>query len=241
MSEKSGINFAPLLAVLAALGAALDYTVRNSNSAWTELAVAQWAVTLSPMIYVALLAALALKLSALPAKLSPLVMKIMAIALCACAIAVIVQQRTGARNVGSAYYAVVRPLFASGVPLAVLTFIVYFSKSRGQKASTAFSVISVLWVVMPIGIDTMYLTQGGYRGQVELDSVAVLGTSYNFVTALAAYGIFFGLIATPVLFFRGIYLALRSPQSDKLRHVAMSLSLLALSMQFVNWGEFVWD
>jgi hypothetical protein len=135
----------------------------------------------------------------------------------------------------------VLPLFVSGVPLAVLTFIVFFRSSRGPPASVLGAVVSVLWILMPIAIDTMYVTQGGYRGPFSPFQFAVLGTTYDFLVMLVGLGFFLSLLAVPLIFLGGIYVAVRAPRSEKLCAVAVALSLLAFSVQIVNWGGFVWD
>jgi len=226
---------------LAGLLAALDFTVRLSSAAWTESAVAQLAVQFSPAAYIALFAVALLKLSGLPPKLSSSALTWMSVALSACSIAVLAQIFARGRSVGSAGYSEVLPLFVSGVPLALLTFIVFFRRPRGPTARAVVAVVAILWLLMPIGIDTMYVSQGGYRGPSSPFQYAVVGTTYDFTTQLAGYGFLASLLVALAVVLGGIYLAVRSPRWEKLHAIAMSLSLLALSLQFFNWGGFVWD
>lgn len=231
----------PRVALVAGLAAALDLIARNSSAAWTESPITGLVISFSPAIYVALFTLVALELHTLPPKVSASTMRSIAVGLCVCAILIIVQVFTRGRSVGSAGYSSVLPLFVSGVPLAVLTFIVFFRSSRGPPASVLGAVVSVLWILMPIAIDTMYVTQGGYRGPFSPFQFAVLGTTYDFLVMLAGLGFFLSLLAVPLISLGGIYVAVRAPRSEKLCAVAVALSLLAFSVQIVNWGGFVWD
>jgi hypothetical protein len=49
------------------------------------------------------------------------------------------------------------------------------------------------------------------------------------------------LLAAPATILSGLFFAVRAPRWEKLYSIALALSFLALSMQLVNWGSFVWD
>lgn len=230
-----------LFTALSSFLAAFDYVVRVSSAAWTEVAVAQIAVSLSPLVYLFLFTLLALELRAYPARLSEFGVRIAAVFLCAYSVAVILQVFLRSRGVGSATYSEVLPLFLSGIPSAVLTFIVFFRVSRDRMSSGIVATITIVWLVMPIGIDALYVTQGGYRGPGELSGFTVIGTIYSFIQWVAAIGLFFSfigaLVCPPVAF----YLLIRSNGWERLYILSMALSIFSLLAQFWNWGGFVWD
>ena len=81
-----------------------------------------------------------------------------------------------------------------------------------------------------------------YRGPTGPFQFAVVGTTYDFITWIAALGMFPCLfLAAPATILGGLYFSVRSPGWEKLHAFALALSFLALSMQIVIWGAFVWD
>ena len=131
------------------------------------------------------------------------------------------------------------PLFGSGAPLAVLTLAIFFRKKRPTPVSFGMVLVAVAWVVGPLTIDTMFLMQRGYRGSIPLHEVAVIGTCYQFFVDTIGIGLFFSVCLLPIVVVAGLMVIIRS--SEKLLSASVVLSLLALDVQAMNWGIFIWD
>ena len=230
-----------ILFAVALSAAVLDYTVRNTDAAWTEFSLFQWAVFLSPTLYVALLTNMLLRsdrlLCQLPAKLSNIAAVLLGLYLAT----MLVQVFTKGQAVGSAWYSVVHPLYVSGIPAAALTLAVFFSYSSNQRVKTIIAFICALWILMPLGIDFLYSQQGGYRGPIEWLQIAVLGTTYDLIKHFAAIVFLFTILIAPVVLVYGGYRLYREKKQNRLRLSAATLSIFTLTVQFWNWGRFVWD
>lgn len=230
----------PLWVLLAVALAGFDYIVRTYTLGWTEVWVSQTAVFLSPLIYFGLAVLAVFRLRGVAQVGPEFVYIIAAILLIVFSAAVIIQVIYGRQAVGSATYSIVFPLFASGIPFSLLTFLVFFRQTRESLQSYLICLVCVFWLVMPIGIDTLYLTQGGYRGPGAFQ-VAVISTSYEFIQFISIFGALFSPIAVPIILTITIYRVFRASGIDRLFAIAVGCSILALSVQFVNWGAFVLD
>ncbi len=122
----------------------------------------------------------------------------------------------------------------------IINFSGFFRKKRESFQSYLVCLVCVFWFVVPIGIDTLYLTQGGYRGPGSFQ-VAVISTTYDLIQYIAAFGVFVALITTLTICVVTIYRVFKAKGIARLYTIAVGGSILALSIQFINWGGFVWD
>lgn len=228
------------VAFLALIVAGFDYTVRAFTLGWTETVISQVTVFLSPLVYFALFTLVVFKIRYLAQGRSERTYIIAAILLIFCAAVVLIQVFIRKQAVGSATYSVVTPLFASGVPFSLLTFLLFFREKRGGLQSYLICLTCVFWVVIPVGIDTLYFTQGGYRGPGSFQ-IAVISTTYDLIQYIAAFGMFVALITTLASVIVTIYRTFRAKGIARLYTIAVGSSILTLSIQFINWGGFVWD
>lgn len=233
-------NILPFVAFLALTVAGFDYIVRTFTLGWTEAGISQVTVFLSPLVYFALFTLVLFKLRDLAQGRSERTYIIGAILLILCAAVVIIQVFVRKQAVGSATHSVVTPLFASGIPFSLLTFLLFFREKRGSLQSYLICLACVFWLVIPIGIDTLYLTQGGYRGPSSFQ-IAVISTTYDLIQYISAFGVFIALITTPAIVIVTIYRTFRAKGISRLYTIAVGSSILVLSIQFINWGGFVWD
>ena len=229
-----------LVMLMAVVVAAFDYVVRTYTLGWTEASISQMTVFLSPLVYFALFTMGLFKLRTIPTGLSNRSNIAAAVLLVSCSLLVLSQVFIRKQGVGSASYSIVSPLFISGLPLSVLTFSLFFRKTRALKQSYLICLACVFWIVMPVGIDTLYVTQGGYRGPSSIQ-VAVVSTSYDLIQYIAALSLFIAQITGPVTIFITAYRVFKAKDIERLYSFAVGPSIFALSIQFINWGGFVWD
>ncbi len=223
------------------LAVVIDLTIRLCPAEWTLHFIFQLAVFLSPSIYIAALAYLIFAAGQRTTGVNPREQKIAAIALIVFSAFVICQVFMLRGGVGSATYSRVYPLFLSGLPMAVLSFIVYFRRERSHFSSLVVAIMIVFWVLCPVVIDTMYIEQGGYRGAIWLHEIPVIGTTYHLVTYIVAIGMFGGFVMVPILLISSPFFLYRSLPGQRLNTAALLSSFIALGIQIVNWGGFVWD
>jgi len=229
-----------LITLLAISAAVFDYIVRTYTLGWTEAPISQLTVFLSPVVYFALFTMGLLSLRNMLPKLSKRGNNITAALLISFSLLVLSQVFLRKQGVGSASYSIVSPLFVSGVPFSILTYLLFFRKIRSALLSYAICLVAVFWLIMPIGIDTLYVTQGGYRGS-GLFQFAVISTSYDLIQYIAAFGIFIALITTLATVIITACRMVKAKGIDRLYSLAVGLSIFTLSIQFINWGAFVWD
>ncbi len=233
-------NILSSVAFLSLAVAVFDYIVRTFTLGWAEAGISQATVFLSPLVYFILFTLVLFKLRNLAQGRSEYVYITSCVLLILWAAAVLVQVFFRKDAVGSATYSVVTPLLASGVPFTLLTFLLFFREKRGSFQSYLICLACVFWLVIPIGIDTLYLTQGGYRGPSALQ-IAVISTTYDLIQYIAAFGVFVAPITMIAIVIITIYRTLRAKGIARLYTIAVGSSILALSIQFINWGGFVWD
>ena len=228
------------LTVLAFVVAAFDYIVRTYTLGWTEAAISQWTVFLSPLLYFVLFTQILFKLRPIALHLSKPSRNVVAALIIFYSIFLLAQVFLRRQGVGSARYSIVFPLFISGIPLSILTFSLFFRKPREIPESYLICLAAVFWFVMPIGIDTLYITQGGYRGPGPFQ-IAVISTSYDMIQYIAGFALFTTFVTIILTILVGVYRTFKSNGIERIYSLAISLSIFALSIQFANWGGFVWD
>lgn len=233
-------NILSLLTFLSIAVAAFDYLVRNYTLGWTEAHISQLIVFLSPFVYIGLLTAIFYRLKKVPLGLSTPKSTVAATLIIASSVLLMAQVFLRDQAVGSARYSIVSPLFFSGCLTSIVTFMLFFRKERPGFVSFLICLACVLWILIPIGIDTLYLTQGGYRGPAPFQ-IAVISTSYDLIQYIAAFGIVFAIFTGPIAIIIGIYRTFKSKGIERLYSLSLALSMFALSVQFVNWGGFVWN
>ena len=219
--------------------AVLDYTVRVSAADWSNHFFFQSMVLLSPIAYLAPLLFGILRWRHLAERLSAATQRMLAMALCAYASTIIAQVLLRYGVVGSAGYAVVWPLFVSGIPCAALTLAVYFRRQRSGQPSAIMALVSLLWALCPLAIDAMYLVQRGYRGPTPLQEMPVIGTTYDFLVHVVGYTFLVTWFVLPAVLVVSIRAVTRS--KERLFSSAVALSLLAFQLQIFNWGVFMFD
>ncbi len=208
---------------------------------WTELSIFQWTVTWSPLVYLLWLSNLLKKLDGPCSRLSERLSNTLSVLLCVYLLVVLIQVFTQEQAVGSAVYSPVQPLYLSGVPAALLTVVVFFSFSKNSLAKALVATVAVLWVAMPIGIDYLYTQQGGYRGSVGDEQIAVLSTIYSFIKNASAFFLLLVFVWAPGILAMAVYSIYRASRRDRLRMASVMFSIMALGVQFLNWGGFVFD
>lgn len=233
-------NVLLFIAFLAFAVATFDYIVRTYTLGWTEAPISQWTVFFSPLVYFALFTLILFRLRTGVLGLSKRSINITTILIFSYSTLLLAQIFLRKQGVGSASYSIVSPLFISGVPLSILTFLLFFRKHRGVLSSYLICLAAVFWLLIPIGIDTLYVTQGGYRGPGHFQ-FAVISTSYDFIQYIAGFGLFLVLFTAPAAILIGLYRAVKAKGIDRTYSLAAGLSIFTLSIQFINWGWFVWD
>jgi len=219
-----------LVTFLAFAIAAFDHIVRTSTESWSEVPIAQWTVFFSPLIYLVLFTLLFFKLRQSVVTLSKRRNNIATVLIFLYAMLLLVQIFLRKQGVGSASYSIVSPLFVSGVPISVLTFLLFFRKYRGVLSSCLICLATVFWLIMPIGIDALYITQGGYRGPVPFQ-FAVISTSYDLIKRIAALSMFLAFITAPTALIIGFYRAVKAKGIERTYALAVGFSIFTLSIQ----------
>lgn len=226
--------------ISAVLVGVFDYIVRTYNLGWTESPISQSIVFYSPLVYFALFILLLLRLITKSPSLSSRSNKLLSLFIVVYSALVIAQIFLQRQGVGSATYSIVYPLYLSGAPLSIMTFLLFFRKERGFFQGSLVCMVVVLWFVMPMGIDGLYTMQGGHRGP-DVTQLAVISTSYDLITWAAGLGFFVAFIAATLAILITIYRIFKASGAERQYSLAVGLSIFALSIQFINWGGFVWD
>ena len=138
----------PFLAFLALTVAGFDYMVRNFTLGWTEAGISQMTVFLSPIVYFVLFTLVLFKIRDSAQGRSERAYIIAAILLILCTAVVLIQVFARKQAVGSAMYSVVTPLFASGIPFSLLTFLLFFREKRGSLQSYLICLACVFWLLI---------------------------------------------------------------------------------------------
>ncbi|MCW7541471.1 hypothetical protein OOT46_27045 [Aquabacterium sp. A7-Y] len=146
--------------------------------------------------------------------------------------------------VGSASYSRMLPLFVSGVPFAVATFAAFFREEQEGAGAVGMIVACLAWLWGPLLIDTAYVAHWeGWYADRSPARIPVFGSLYQAADVLALLYLFFlALLLLPLVALGSVWAVWRGRgKRERLRRAAIGASLLALSLQAVNWASFLSD
>lgn len=151
-------------------------------------------------------------------------------------------------------YNMLWPLYFGGIVPGLLTAVLTKLTFTKKKALALFYLVAQFWVAGPIVTDNLFIGQGGYRGFSDsnnpLPFITYLDIAYQYAFILILIlGVILIAIGGLIGAVYSVYYIFKNKENFKknkllnvsLNHVALSCSLVFLSIQLADWAGFISD